>query len=251
MTWVLLALLGCGGEALPPVLQRGMPQCRHYAPGTESYTYCHRHHAHEIASLEEAEKYCPEAGEWEEDCRLNWVIVNSSPGTSYSNLELHTFCAGNPDCNLQVLDSRPAEVAEQLVLCHRWGGKYSEDCAIHALQRWIHSSPSDQEFQTLRTSQIFVHQSANFTAMSVQCFGQGTCGDGGQFTQICEQKVEYFRTNPRRCPRKRQEGGPDPVTPPGMRGGGGGGHLPKMQPSEKAPRRQGDGNYPPPVGIKR
>jgi hypothetical protein len=201
-----------------PQASFGMPQCLRYSPGTEAYAYCHRHHAHEMGSPEEAERLCPQAGDWEQDCRMNWVTVNSSPGSGYTDEQLHTLCAGNADCSLQVLDSRPAAIGEQLSLCHRWGGEFREDCAIHALQRWIHSSPTEAEFQTLRGGGLFVQQAAHFTATAVQCFGQGTCGDSGRFSEICSEKREYFVRNPERCPRPRKERGPDPAAKP-PRGG--------------------------------
>ena len=172
MTALSLLLLACVGDSAPvrvDVVDNPLPACADYAHDEATYGFCLLKTVQK-APMEEARTLC-EATDDVAECRHQWVSMNRSEPTVDALL---AFCMDD-DCRLEVLDARPAELAEQMELCRRHAGRLGPDCAGHAGQRWA-STATPEDIEAAATLKVaYPGKLAWWIGVALHCGGHASC----------------------------------------------------------------------------
>ena len=106
---------------------------------------------------------------------------------------------------LELLDARPHnDVLVQMERCVRHAGRYSQDCVMHASQRWYFSWPSVDEIQRVaQQKNPFPEQIGMYIGARVACDDVGQCGGDKEINRMCEKYVEEFQ-NKNNCPNQHR-----------------------------------------------
>lgn len=124
--------------------------------------------------------------------------------SGFGTEELLAVCAGNVDCAFELLDFRPSDdVIEQFELCLLHVGKYGDDCAGHALQRWWFGAPDAADVARVADARTpFAEKVGYFVGASIACAGVGACGSRPDVVRVCENAVDHLTRNPHLCPQR-------------------------------------------------
>jgi hypothetical protein len=162
-------------------------------------------------TVEEVDSYCPKAGTWEGECRHAWV-AGKTHDRRFSTADLMRACGANLDCAFETLDMRPdSDVLEQVSLCTAWTGRYGDDCAAHALQRWWRRNPSAAD--VARVAQARTAHPApvgQYVALRIACGGVGSCAGDPAVQPICEASLTDLQAHPEKCVEIVQAKGKSP-----------------------------------------
>lgn len=201
---LIATLAACGGPppvavVAPEVVAAAPATCKLYASFVESFEFCIARLAPELNTVDEVNRICPLAGGMELDCRWRWAtegVVNGRPTE-----ELLAGCGTFDDCKLTVLDRRPAwTIDQQLTRCAESAGKYSFDCAAHALQRWYATLPTATNIEWLANLQTpFPEQVGNYVAAAIVCDGLPGCLGRDEVVRACEQSLPVYQDDTGRC----------------------------------------------------
>jgi len=182
--------------------------CRDYASDSTVFEYCLYSIARSYTDAEEADLQCSLAGEWEADCRHNWVSGRMKSESGFSTEELVEACAGNDDCTFELLDFRPDPNLEtQLKLCFKYAGRYRGDCGGHASQRWWLTEPDLAEWQRVASLETpFPEKVGYWLGVSVACEGIGDCSLAQSAAQSpCQRQVDTVGRRSDRCPSREKK----------------------------------------------
>ena len=216
------ATIGCGEEppvesptfsvdatgelGLPPP-DGGIPQCELYKEDPDVYGYCIYKFAGGFPNVDEVERLCPMAGDWEKECRHAWVSGRMNSNSGMDMDYLLKICDGNPDCTFELIDFRPnPDVLIQMDYCIKHVGPYIRDCLGHAMQRWWYTAPSEEEVTRVATAKSpYPDRIAFYVAASVACSGIGSCDGDHAMKNICLKNVENYKKFPNRCPAQEEK----------------------------------------------
>ena len=195
-----------GSQELPPA-NGGIPQCAPYENDAKTYGYCLYKFAGGFPSIQEVDRLCPLAGEWEKDCRHAWVSGRMNSSSEYPTDVLLDVCQKNPDCTFELLDFRPdPDVVKQINYCVAHVGPYTRDCIGHAMQRWWYTKPNAEEVaRVAKISTPFPDRVAFYIAASVACSNIGTCEGDVRMTKVCEKTAQHYKQYPKRCPAQEEK----------------------------------------------
>ena len=209
------------GVGPPPAIP---PMCNAYRETPEIWGYCLYKMAGGLPSLEAMETVCVQAGTWEKDCRYAWVSGKMQPNSGTSTTDLLAACGDSEDCRFELIDFRPEEdVLDQLKACVEHTGRYANDCATHAMQRWWWAHPDAEEHARIAGQRFAPNVSDKvgyWMAVDVACSGIGDCklADTGA-AQQCEEIAASLVRRPDRCPSATREDLHPDRAPPGPIGG--------------------------------
>ncbi|MEC8381579.1 MAG: hypothetical protein VXZ96_14710 [Myxococcota bacterium] len=185
-----------------PSMEGGLPQCAQYQSSAETNGSCVYKFAGGFPSIDEVNRLCPMAGEWERECRHAWVSGRMNASSGVDTQTLLEVCGENIDCTFELLDFRPStDVLEQIALCTKYTGDYGRDCTGHAMQRWWHSKPdADDTKRVAQTPTAFPDRVGYYIAVNVACGKTGSCEGDPRMQTVCEKAADNFQRNPDRCP---------------------------------------------------
>lgn len=187
-----LLLLACDRPALPEA-------CARYVSLPDAAAMCVARLAAEEADPVAARAACLQTGALASDCLRQWVTGPAAVGQPLD--ALLAVCQGHDDCTLAALDARPAwDVTEQIGRCAAAGGAYANDCAVHALHRWLGTLPSPED--VLRVAAIdspFPQAVGMYVAAASVCQGLTSCPGQGAVLDACQKGLPMARSDPRWC----------------------------------------------------
>jgi len=180
--------------------------CKKYSEVPDAYGYCLYKFSGGFRSIKEIDMFCPQAGDWELECRHAWVSGRMHADSGFSTKILLQACGENPDCAFELVDFRPeTDVLKQIDLCAKHVRKHIRDCVGHAMQRWWHTNPNAEEVsRILQQAAPVPDRVAYFAAASSQCSGIGSCKGEEYLQRLCEKNVRHFQRFPQACPPKSQ-----------------------------------------------
>ena len=189
-----------------PIITDVYPPCKNYVAMPEAYGYCLYKFSGGFRSAKEIEHFCPQAGEWEMECRHAWVSGRMQPDSGYKTEDLIKVCGENPDCTFELIDFRPEkDILAQIDLCTNHVKKHIQDCVGHAMQRWWYTKPDAEEVaRVLKNSSPVPDRVAFYAAASVQCSGIGTCEGDPYLVRICQKNMRHFKKYPKTCPPQEE-----------------------------------------------
>jgi hypothetical protein len=181
----------------------------------EEYGYCLMQSVPDMPDREAALLRCSETGPWREDCQARWVERWAHPDSPVTTDDLLAACATD-DCRFIVLDARPeAEVLDQVERCVTDAGSLAEECARHALHRWVTTVPNAEEIRRVlvqrRSHRELV---AHYAGQAIGCTGQGECVEPD--ARFCREGVQLALTEPTVC--RTSEAWPTTAVPPAPQG---------------------------------
>ena len=228
----MLFIVGCGTPSNPPSIEElsenpedlpppngGIPQCAKYEGDSKTYGYCLYKYAGGFPSIQEVDRLCSMAGEWEIECRHAWVSGRMNKGNEYSTEVLLDVCNKNPDCTFELLDFRPDDdVVKQINYCIQHTHPYIRDCIGHAMQRWWYTKPDAEEVaRVAQVSTPYPDRVAFYIAASVECSKIGTCDGDARMSKICQKTAQHYKQYPSRCPAQEERPLPGNVKPEDLR----------------------------------
>ena len=168
--------------------------CSKYSAQTKQY--CLMQNAHQI-SYPEIIEYCGQLGEWEEECRYDWMKKNKS---KRKKEELLSLCQNASDCLFEVIEHYPdPSLEKQISYCQKIPLQhYSEDCQRFALERTYAKGFTDADvmtFSSLYNQNPKLIAIDDFAGTLQECTTQFTC------SPPCTRSVD--RIKKRGCPPKR------------------------------------------------
>lgn len=189
-----------------PLAEDFYPLCKDYLEMPEAYGYCLYKYSGGFRTAEEIEHFCPQAGNWEMECRHAWVSGRMQADSGYKTEDLIKVCGGNPDCTFELIDFRPeSDILAQIKLCTNHVRKHIQDCVGHAMQRWWYAKPSEEEVaRILEKPSAVPDRVAFYAAASVACAGIGTCSGDPYLERICEKNSRHFKKYPQTCPPQEE-----------------------------------------------
>jgi hypothetical protein len=219
ISFFFVTVLGCSSSTPPsdqpkpenaqelPPANGAIPQCIAYENDPKTFGYCLYKFAGGFPSIQEVDRLCPMAGEWEKDCRHAWVSGRMNSDTGYTTEVLLDVCQKNPDCTFELLDFRPdPDVVKQINYCVEHVGPYTRDCIGHAMQRWWYTKPNAEEVaRVAKISTPFPDRVAFYIAASVACSTIGTCDGDVRMTKVCEKTAQHYKQYPKRCPAQEEK----------------------------------------------
>ena len=193
-----------GGPASGPAgaaVGGGAP-CAVYADVPNAWGYCVYSRIRSVRSMDSAVALCQQAGAWEQECRHSWVSAYLPQGSGVATDDLLAACGSGDDCALEVLDVRAdPDLATQFQRCLEHAGRFGDDCAGHALERWWVQGPDAGELARVAALQTpYPERVAFFISASVVCFGVGSCEGEPRMQAFCEKSSDTFRRDRMRCP---------------------------------------------------
>ena len=185
--------------------------CAQYRRRIEEYGYCLMQAVPDMPDREAALLRCSETGPWRDDCQARWVERWNHADSPVSTEDLLAACPTD-DCKFTVLDARPeTDVLAQVEKCTSDAGALGEDCARHALHRWVITQPSAEEIQRVLVQRRSHHELvAHYAGQSIGCTGQGQCVDWD--AQFCREGAQFAQTDPTVC--KTSRAWPTTAVPP-------------------------------------
>lgn len=206
-----LIALGCGGgEGRPLSLPPELHTCAPYARAANTLSYCVVRQAGNLPSPQDVERVCPLAGALELECRRAWARSRADPRLGFPTEVLVAICAGSEECAFEIIDARPeSDLARQLELCARVAGQFAEDCAVHALERWVGSRPGPEEVARVASLRTAAPARVGYALGVVRACQDGPACAGEELARAaCEATVDQIRQGERACPHL--------VAPPGF-----------------------------------
>jgi hypothetical protein len=182
--------------------------CRDYASDSTVFEYCLYSIARSYVDAEEADLQCSQAGEWDAECRHNWVSARMKLESGFSTEELVEACDGNDDCTFELLDFRPdPDLETQLKLCFKYAGRFRGDCGGHSVQRWWLTEPDEEEWMRVASLQTpFPEKVGYWLGVAVACEGIGNCaGAHSSVQETCQRHVDTVGRRPDRCPSREKK----------------------------------------------
>jgi len=212
----------------PTVPLRRSTDCEFYRDLPDVFGYCLMTVAATDQVPETAQQVCGTAGAWERDCRHAWATARARGGmmdrngqwhpSPWSTQELLTGCGDNEDCRFAILDTRHEDdVLLQLSLCVDHGGKYSHDCSIHALDRWMRTQPSPEEVTRVSSAPTTIPiEVGRYVAISVACMDTVACSGSDEVRSSCQAALVDIRSDAPFCETwQSQDANQPPKSPPG------------------------------------
>ena len=169
-------------------------KCLKYSDHTKHY--CLMQNVKDI-KFPEIIEYCSQLGEWEEECRYDWMRAHKK---TYSKDDLLSVCQSASDCLFEVIDFYAEPILQdQLEFCRQIHLQhYQEDCQRFALQRAFTKGFSKEDiltFQKLYQQRPRLTVIDHFAGILQECTDYFTCSPS------CTRSVN--RVQHRGCPRKR------------------------------------------------
>ena len=199
----LCGLVACQQPAPPAIsLPPELAVCASYANMPNALGYCVVRRAASAPSVEDMVRLCDKAGAWEGECRRSWVAGHSDPSLGYPRATLLEACGVNADCAFELLDAWPqTDVTAQLQDCASYARHYAQDCAVHALQRWVQTRPGPQQVSYVANLNTpWPSQVGYAVGMVAACQGMGTCAGGQAVQTACWDTVRRLQHGRLRCP---------------------------------------------------
>lgn len=189
-----LLLLAC--ETAPPDWPAA---CAPYAALPEAAALCLSREAAVQTDPARVAALCAQTGAMASDCLRQWVVGAGASGLSVE--ALLAVCGAHDDCKLAALDQRPAwDVTEQIARCAAAGGAYANDCAVHALHRWLGTLPDAEEVYRVAATPSPAPQAVGmYVAAAVVCGGLPGCAGDATVRDACEKGAAMVRSDPRWC----------------------------------------------------
>jgi hypothetical protein len=169
--------------------------CSKYSNHTKQY--CLMQQAHQIGYPEIID-YCGQLGEWEAECRYEWMKKNKR---KYRKSALLSLCQNASDCLFEVIEYYPEKsLQDQLNYCSKIPlNHYKEDCQRFALKRTF-SKGFDREdvatFSNLYSQKPRLMAVDNFAGVLQECTELFTC------VPECKRSAQQIKK--RGCPKKRK-----------------------------------------------
>lgn len=187
-------LLACAspGAELPPA-------CAPYAGLPEAAALCLSRQVADETEVSRVSALCEQTGAMASDCLRQWV---TGPGAAGQPVDaLLAVCGAHDDCKLAALDQRPSwDVAEQIRRCAAAGGVYANDCAVHALHRWLGTLPGpDEVYRVASIESPFPQAVGMYVAAAVACQGLPGCAGDAVVRDACEKGLPMARSDHRWC----------------------------------------------------
>ena len=88
---------------------------------------------------------------------------------------------------------------EQLTMCHERAEEFANDCAVHALDRWLHAGPSPEDVSRLNLLSYFRVQVGQYAAAASVCWGVGECPEDLLGAAACLEKRSDLEANQQLC----------------------------------------------------
>ena len=179
--------------------------CSRYTELPDIHGYCLFKFAPAIGDADEARAMCAEAGTWASQCRHAWVSARQRPDSGVPTELLLAMCAGNEDCNFELIDFRPSsDVYTQVARCEELTEDYEGDCVSHAVQRWYFEEQTAESLAELIERVGVKHPAkiSHWVAAIIGCQGIGDCGVDPDFGPICRHKSKRFQEMPEACPAR-------------------------------------------------
>jgi len=182
-----------------------MSDCESLRSNAAQFGFCRVQLAGDLSLSLGVEEVCEGTGDWGAACRQAWAVSRAEEHQSgWSRDSLLAACLDNSDCAFEVLDHRRSQdLFEQLAMCHEHAGEFTNDCAIHALDRWIHNGPSLADVQRLAELPYFRVQVGQYSASSSVCWGIGDCPVDDIGGAACSQRRAELQDNEQLCRRLR------------------------------------------------
>ena len=205
-----LLLVACGEPQPMETTVEARPttnaaSCDHLRGAPEQFGFCRMSVASNIDNNESAEVVCEGTRDWRRRCRQAWAVSRAERRPDVETSTLLAACVGIPDCLFEIIDHRRSDdLFEQLERCEQYAGPFAGDCAVHALDRWIHGSPSLSEINLLNSNRVFPVQAGQYIAAASVCLQLGDCKLAVEEGQAaCERRLAELRQRPTACERLR------------------------------------------------
>ena len=152
-------------------------------------------------SVDEVERFCPQSGTWEDECRHAWVAGHTHDTARYPTADLVKACGGNIDCAFETLDLRPdPDVLVQMQRCADWTGRFAHDCAGHSLQRWWRTNPDAAEVARVAAASTHApDEVGRYVALRMSCGGVGACTGDPAVVTACTAALAELSGHPEKC----------------------------------------------------
>ena len=184
-----------------------LPMCEPYRDMPDAYGFCVYKFGGGFPTVEVVNKLCPQAGDWEDECRHAWVAGRMHSEKQWPTEVLAKVCDGNVDCTFELIDFRADDdVLTQFRLCDQYTGEYKTDCAGHAMQRWWSANPTESE--VLEISELTTPYSKKvgfYVALSQFCDKVGQCSDKGNSGRSCNNSLAALTAGKIGCPAKTKQ----------------------------------------------
>jgi len=210
MYYLLGFLLACvqsnDGAEFETLEESFYSKCRGHADNPAEHGYCLYSKSARLPTIERASDYCEGLGEWNAECRYNWVSSRIKPGTGFDTVQLLEMCGSHDDCKFKVIDARPDEdLLVQLSLCVKHVSRYRYDCEMHAVQRWWKQEPSESELnRMLALRRVPSADLPKYLSFIVQCDGVGNCDGNSKIAKECRRNLSLLKTSKLKCPIRNQ-----------------------------------------------
>ncbi len=153
--------------------------CSAYAHDASVHAYCLTQKVAALRDVSEMLTLCATTGAYEADCRARWVEAWSVPGSGASDHAVISACLDD-DCRFTAIDRRPVADADAQVERCKTAGRYGEDCARHAYQRWVAAQPDETEIARMASGTgPYPEIAAAYAGQAVGCWHRGSC-DGAR-----------------------------------------------------------------------
>ena len=155
----------------------------------------------------QANRLCPQAGEWETECRHAWVSGRMQPDSGYKTEDLKV-CGENPDCTFELIDFRPEkDILAQIDLCTNHVKPSKTVSGTPCSDGGIPNQMPKKSPEFSRTLPILI--ASHSAAASVQCSGIGTC-EGDPYLVESAKNMQHFKKYLKTCPPQGAQNG-EPV----------------------------------------
>lgn len=170
--------------------------CARYGQSADLFAYCLGTRGDQLDDTGAVEQLCPHAKAWENACRLFFVLAACGDPSGAERAPLVDACAGDEDCALEVLDCRhDPDLVIQLDLCTAHLTGLQGDCAAHAFDRWLATSPDDSERERIAGSGVAAAQpraTGRALARAIACTGSGVCVGPQEVRDACQEQLEQL-----------------------------------------------------------
>ncbi|MDP6934564.1 MAG: hypothetical protein QGG40_16695, partial [Myxococcota bacterium] len=78
-------------------------------------------------------------------------------------------------------------------------GRFGENCALHALQRWLRAGTHEAEVERLGQVQVFPEPLGQFLGTASACLGLGSCDPTATWSTSCLVALDEISGNPEIC----------------------------------------------------
>ena len=184
--------------------------------GLDAYGYCIYNKSQNLKSLVDLERICSLTGEWESECRFNWLYgkiqenIRAQRGGSdtYKNEdsklsfeELLKGCGSHEECYFSLIDNFPSkDISTQLDRCKTYAQSKYKICSSYALQRWSNSQPTEQEAVTIFEQISELHPCAyQYISKVALCNSYTYCQGNSKEQKKCQSIQNNLKNKPLAC----------------------------------------------------